>query len=50
MSIEIPLNGGEEVLEVDLNDLAGNDVAIIDILIQESVPLNLFMDFAVRVN
>ena len=51
-TIEIPLRHGsggqgEEVLEVDLNDLKDNDQAIIDILQQEEAPLRLFLEFAV---
>ena len=47
-TIEIPLrNSGEEVLEVDLNDLKDNDHAIIDILNQEQVPLRLYLQFSV---
>ncbi|KAI8919694.1 hypothetical protein BC831DRAFT_480363 [Entophlyctis helioformis] len=49
-TIEIPLRRGEghgdEVLEVDLNDLKGNHEAIIGILTQEQAPLRLFLEFA----
>lgn len=49
-TIDVPLNkssGGDEVLEVDLNDLEGNQSTIIDILQQEIVPLKMFVQFAV---
>ena len=45
-SIEIPV-GNEEVVEIDLNDLEGYDETILNILLEEKVPLKYFVQFAV---
>ncbi|KAI9351738.1 hypothetical protein DFJ73DRAFT_830705 [Zopfochytrium polystomum] len=46
--IEVPLRNGEEVLEVDVDDLGNNNEndAIISILADESVPFRLYLEFA----
>ena len=45
-SIEIPV-GNEEVVEIDLDDLEGYDDTILNILLEENVPLKYFVQFAV---
>ena len=47
-TIEIPLKGkDQEVLEVDLDEIQGNESAIINVLTQESARPGLFLQFAV---
>lgn len=43
--IEIVLNN--QILEVDLNDLKGNDDALIGILAQDPTNQRMFLEFAV---
>lgn len=47
-SIEIPV-GNEEVVEIDLDDLEGYDETILNILLEEKVPLKYFVQFAVNI-
>lgn len=46
-SIEIPVKGSNEVVEVFLDELPEDPSGIKDILIEETAPLHLFLLFSV---
>lgn len=47
-SIEIPVRGSNEVVEVFLDDLPADPSEIRGILREEAAPIDLFLHFAVR--